>query len=231
MLYQNGIGHFERSGHLDGDRLRLRLRPGEVDDVIKTLTVVDASGEAQQVAAVLPTPRATEGDVVEVEVVLSRPGRDIQVSYAVPTPAWKTTYRLAVPEHGGAPTVLLQAWAMIDNVSDESWQRVALTLATGAPLSYATDLRTVHFVPRPDATGAMFEPTVDRAIVGEATRPADADADGIADDRDGCAQLAEDLDGLKDEDGCPEVDADLDGPEGRRRQVPARGRGLAGRRR
>ena len=27
----------------------------EVDDVIKTLTVVDASGEAQQVAAVLPT--------------------------------------------------------------------------------------------------------------------------------------------------------------------------------
>lgn len=211
VLYQNGIGHFERSGHLDGDRLRLRLRPGEVDDVIKTLTVVDSSGEPQQVAAVLPTPSQSEGDEVEVEVVLSRPGRDIQVSYAVPTPAWKTTYRLAVPEHGGDHAVLLQSWAMIDNVSDESWQRVALTLATGAPLSYVTDLRTVHFVPRPDASGTLIAPTVDRAIVGESTRASDGDGDGIADTVDGCVTLAEDADGFQDEDGCPELDADGDG--------------------
>ncbi|HVV88438.1 MAG TPA: OmpA family protein [Kofleriaceae bacterium] len=209
VLYQNGIGHFERSGRLEGDRLRLFLRPHEVDDVIKTLTVVDAGGAAQQVAAVLPTPAESEGDRVEVDVVLSRPGRDLHVSYAVPTAAWKTTYRLAMPEHAGDP-VLLQSWAMVDNVSEESWDRVSLTLATGAPLSFATDLRTPHFVPRPDATGALVEPTVNGPIVGTATRGGDRDGDGIGDDADGCPDAAEDHDGFDDADGCPDPDNDHD---------------------
>ena len=40
---------------------------------------------------------------------------------------------------------------------------------------------------------------------------ADADGDGIADDRDGCPASAEDKDGFQDEDGCPDVDDDGDG--------------------
>lgn len=206
VLYQNGIGHFERSGRLEGDRLRLLLRPHEVDDVIKTLTVVDVHGQAQQVAAVLPTPSESDGDRVEVEIVLSHPGRDLQVSYAVPTAAWKTTYRLAMPEHAGDP-VLLQSWAMIDNVSEESWDHVLLTLTTGAPLSFATDLRTPHFVPRPDATGAMVEPTVRSAIVASSTRGArdsDSDSDGIADVDDKCPNDGETRNGFDDDDGCPD---------------------------
>jgi outer membrane protein OmpA-like peptidoglycan-associated protein len=208
VLYQSGIGHFERSGRLEGDRLRLLLRPHEVDDVIKTLTVIDAAGLAQQVAAVLPTPAQTGGDRVEVEVVLSRPGRDVHVSYAVPTAAWKTTYRLALPDRPGEP-VLLQSWAMIDNVSEESWERVALTLATGAPLSFATDLRTPHFVPRPDATGALVEPTVRGPVLAGTTR-VERDHDGIADVADGCPEGGEDRDGWQDDDGCPDPDNDGD---------------------
>ena len=207
VLYQNGIGHFERSGRLEGDRLRLLLRPHEVDDVIKTLTVVDAGGEPLQVAAVLPTPAQTDGDRVEVEIVLSRPGRDLQVSYAVPTAAWKTTYRLAMPDHAGEP-VLLQSWAMIDNVSEESWDRVLLTLTTGAPLSFATDLRTPHFVPRPDATGAMIEPTVRGPVFGSSTRGGE-DSDGFADD-DGCPDTAAGRRGVAGDDRCPGADRDHD---------------------
>ena len=158
VLFQNGIGHFERRGALPDRHLRLVLRPHEVDDVIKTLTVVDRDGQAQQVAAVLPTPDQTQRDRVVVDIELSRPVRDLIVSYAVPTAAWKTTYRVAMPERAGGP-LLFQAWAMIDNVSEESWDGVQLALATGAPLSFATDLRTPHFVPRPDATGAMVAPT------------------------------------------------------------------------
>ena len=124
VLFQSGIGHFERSGQLAGDRLRLVLRPHEVDDVIKTLTVIDESGEAQQVAAVLPTPDQSEGGRVVVEVVLSKPGRNLTVAYAVPTAAWKTTYRVALPDQPGGD-VLLQAWAMVDNVSEESWDACA----------------------------------------------------------------------------------------------------------
>ncbi|MEO7091902.1 MAG: OmpA family protein, partial [Polyangiales bacterium] len=39
----------------------------------------------------------------------------------------------------------------------------------------------------------------------------DVDHDGITDEVDGCALLAEDTDGIADDDGCPERDADEDG--------------------
>jgi outer membrane protein OmpA-like peptidoglycan-associated protein len=210
VLYQSGIGHFERSGQLAGDRLRLVLRPHEVDDVIKTLTVIDEAGEAQQVAAVLPTPAESEGGNVVVEVVLSKPGRNLTVAYAVPTATWKTTYRVSLPDEPGGD-VLLQAWAMVDNVSEESWDGVRLTLATGAPLSFATDLRTPHFVPRPDASGALVQPGALAPVTAEsAAAGGDHDHDGIADAADVCPGGAEDQDGFDDADGCPDADNDQD---------------------
>jgi outer membrane protein OmpA-like peptidoglycan-associated protein len=209
VLYQSGIGHFERSGRLTGDRLRLVLRPHEVDDVIKTLTVIDRDGEAQQVAAVLPTPAESEGGRVVVEVVLSKPGRNLTVSYAVPTAAWKTTYRVALPDQPGGE-LLLQAWAMVDNVSEESWDGVRLTLATGAPLSFATDLRTPHFVPRPDASGVLVPSGATGPVTAENAARGDRDGDGVADAADVCPLGAEDVDGFEDGDGCPDPDNDHD---------------------
>ncbi|MFY0525600.1 Ig-like domain-containing protein [Archangium gephyra] len=41
--------------------------------------------------------------------------------------------------------------------------------------------------------------------------PADTDKDGVADDKDQCAQGPEDLDGFQDEDGCADPDNDGDG--------------------
>lgn len=207
VLYQNGVGHFERRGVVHGNHLRLLLRPHEVDDVIKTLTVLDVHGQAQQVAAALPTPASDKDQQVVLDVTLSRPDREVQVSYAVPTATWKTTYRLAMPSAPGKP-LTLQAWAMIDNVSEEAWKDVHLSLATGAPLSFATDLRTPHFVPRPDATGAMIAPT-STGVVGAETSRGD-DHDGIADLDDLCPNAAEDRDGFQDDDGCPDPDNDQD---------------------
>ena len=40
----------------------------------------------------------------------------------------KTTYRVEMPEQAGGP-LLFQAWAMIDNVSEESWDGVQLALS------------------------------------------------------------------------------------------------------
>ena len=209
VLFQNGIGHFERRGGLTDRHLRLVLRPHEVDDVIKTLTVIDRDGQAQQVAAVLPTPDETQRDRVVVDIELSRPVRDLIVSYAVPTAAWKTTYRVEMPEQAGGP-LLFQAWAMIDNVSEESWDGVQLALATGAPLSFATDLRTPHFVPRPDATGALVAPTATSVVASSSSRGGDADHAGVADVEDVCPGGAEDVDAFDDGDGCPDADNDAD---------------------
>ncbi len=51
VLYRNGIGYFERHGQLDDDVLRLKVRRDQVDDLLKSLTVIDRkSGQAVSVS-------------------------------------------------------------------------------------------------------------------------------------------------------------------------------------
>ena len=51
VLYRNGIGYFERTGDVDGDVLTIKVRKDQVNDLLKSLTVVDrASGKAVSVS-------------------------------------------------------------------------------------------------------------------------------------------------------------------------------------
>ena len=44
VLYRNGIGYFERVGEVDGDLLTIKVRKDQVNDLLKSLTVVEAEG-------------------------------------------------------------------------------------------------------------------------------------------------------------------------------------------
>ncbi len=44
VLYRNGIGYFERVGEVEGDLLTIKVRKDQVNDLLKSLTVVEASG-------------------------------------------------------------------------------------------------------------------------------------------------------------------------------------------
>ncbi len=51
VLYQNGIGYFERQGRVEGNLLKLRILPQQIADVLKSLTVVDlGTGRAINIA-------------------------------------------------------------------------------------------------------------------------------------------------------------------------------------
>ncbi|HUH01282.1 MAG TPA: hypothetical protein VML75_04755, partial [Kofleriaceae bacterium] len=51
ILYQNGVGYFERTGQVNGDRLTLQIRPTQINDLLKSLTVIDrSSGRAVSVS-------------------------------------------------------------------------------------------------------------------------------------------------------------------------------------
>lgn len=229
VLYQNGIGYFERAGQLQGQRYRLQLRDHEVGDVLKSLLVVERNASGQHaVSAVIPQPgpeeagKPTNGQTW-LDILLEGGGRhDVMVAYAVPTPTWKAAYRVVLPggaqETAGAASApasapaeegLLQAWAIVDNVSGEPWQRVELVLATGAPLSFALDLRTPHFVARPDLSGQLVQPVATGAVLAERTQGSaesstDTDRDGIPDRLDKCPSEPEVYNGYEDEDGCPD---------------------------
>jgi hypothetical protein len=44
VLYRNGVGYFERGGKVDGDALTIRVRKDQVNDLLKSLTVVERKG-------------------------------------------------------------------------------------------------------------------------------------------------------------------------------------------
>ncbi len=209
VLYQNGVGYFERRGTTTEGALSMTFASHEVDDVLSTLTVLDAAGGETVGSASVPARADGEGDVrLDLRFVDQR-SRSLIVSYAVPTPAWRAAYRIVLPEHPGERATF-QAWALVHNASAEPWERVALSLATRAPFSFAVDLRTPQFVPRPDVTGHMVTPVLSGAVHADRGAGGDEDGDGVADVRDVCPAAPEDRDGFEDEDGCPDPDDDGD---------------------
>ena len=51
VLYRNGIGYFERRGGVDGSELKIKVRKDQVNDMLKSLTIVDRkSGRAVSVS-------------------------------------------------------------------------------------------------------------------------------------------------------------------------------------
>jgi hypothetical protein len=283
VLYRNGVGYFERSGTIEGRTLRLRVRKDQVNDLLKSLVVVDRNGRVlgvslpldpqswhkaalaaltpghSKLASVLDSLRGTEIDVVadgrrivgrivmvermepvgdepdgipilprprsvpaepfedhkltlldgdtlhvvrlsQVENLILRDGdiamqlhrhldasagegmfqqvelevrldgddkHDLALSYVVESPLWKPTYRLVLDDKQPG-RALLQAWAVVDNTSGESWRDVHLSLTSGAPLAFKYDLHTPREGVRPDLSHSAVHKQASVAL-GERT--------------------------------------------------------------
>src|SRR5262245_10854501 len=72
--------------------------------------------------------------------------RDLFLSYVVEAPVWKTTYRVVLDAKSKP---FLQGWALVDNVQDEDWNEVTLSLVSGAPISFIQDLQQPRYKRRP----------------------------------------------------------------------------------
>lgn len=77
VLYRNGVGYFERAGRVSGDLLTIKVRKDQVNDLLKSLTVVErTSGRAVSVSmpldpqtwanAALATLRPGQGSLAQV---------------------------------------------------------------------------------------------------------------------------------------------------------------------
>jgi len=72
--------------------------------------------------------------------------REMVVSYIIAAPIWKTTYRVVLDEQG---VPFFQGWAIVDNVSDEDWQNVQLSLVSGSPISFIQPIQQPFYRYRP----------------------------------------------------------------------------------
>lgn len=252
ILYKHGIGYFERAGTLKaGDEGRLDFKASEMNDVLKSLTVVDRSGakvngvrydsnesieqklseypfqlgDREPLSSFLDSVRgskaelklgdrtytgtilsartlaAQQGDERNIEqkeqiVLLLDSGqlttldlaatssitlldtrlqeqlkqylqdlaqskskekrsvyidsagskrRDLVVSYIAPAPIWKSSYRLIFADSAkdGGPT--LEGWAIVDNTTGEDWNNVKLSVVSGRPISFISQLDTPRY--------------------------------------------------------------------------------------
>ncbi len=74
--------------------------------------------------------------------------REVKASYMVPAPVWKSSYRLIF---GGAGQPVLEGWAIVDNTTSEDWTKVQLSLVSGRPISFVSQLYAPKYVDRPGA--------------------------------------------------------------------------------
>jgi hypothetical protein len=127
---------------------------------------------------------AGEGMFQQVEVAIRLGGadtHDLLVSYVVEAPMWKPTYRVVLPE-GGKGEALLQAWAVVDNISGEDWRNVSLALTAGAPIAFRYDMHTPRRVFREDLTESVHRRRA-RVAVGETSYDESEASEGVEEDR------------------------------------------------
>ena len=72
--------------------------------------------------------------------------REMLVSYTVAAPIWKTTYRVVL-DSTGKP--FFQGWAIVDNVSEEDWNNISLSLVSGSPVSFIQQIQKPFYRYRP----------------------------------------------------------------------------------
>ncbi|QQS41844.1 MAG: hypothetical protein IPM63_02550 [Acidobacteriota bacterium] len=72
--------------------------------------------------------------------------RELMISYTISAPIWKTTYRVVMDDEGKP---FFQGWAIVDNVSEESWNGVKLSLVSGSPVSFIQTLQKPMYRYRP----------------------------------------------------------------------------------
>jgi hypothetical protein len=93
------------------------------------------------------TASARRRDAKTISVTSDGDGaREMVVSYTIAAPIWKTTYRVVL-NNDGKP--FFQGWAIVDNVSEENWANVQLSLVSGSPVSFIQPLQQPLYRHRP----------------------------------------------------------------------------------
>src|SRR5947209_105637 len=93
------------------------------------------------------TASARRRDAKTITVTSDGEGaREMVVSYTVAAPIWKTTYRVVLDD-AGKP--FFQGWAIVDNVSEEDWMNVRLSLISGTPVSFIQPIQKPFYRYRP----------------------------------------------------------------------------------
>ncbi len=142
-----------RMGPMDKEQLTLLLDSGELRNVdlgaASSIRFADPRLQLQfrDYLTAVAAARSQEKRSVYIDSTDARE-RDVKASYMVPAPVWKSSYRLIF---GASGQPVLEGWAIVDNTTGEDWTKVQLSLVSGRPISFISQLYAPRYVDRPGA--------------------------------------------------------------------------------
>jgi hypothetical protein len=179
VIYRNGVGYFERSGHIKADRVNFKVKGAEVGDFLATLAVIEKGGSSVRSAS-FPIKVADKDEPEECEPPV-RPMPEEKGTFVPPQPPPKKEnpdgLETVILELDGKAHDLqvgyvaetpvwrpsyrlvidkaggnLQGWGIVQNLSGEDWKGVTLSLIAGAPLAFEANLGVPVIPARPTVT-------------------------------------------------------------------------------
>ena len=147
VIYRNGVAFYERRATTQNGSLSIRVPRTAVDDFLKSLTVVDPSTHKPLSVSIPRKEQEIDGANVLTLDVATADKRDVPVllTYVTDSPAWKPSYRAVVGPKG---KIMLESWAIVDNVSSEDWKGVLVGVGASSAMSFRYDLWSVRRVDR-----------------------------------------------------------------------------------
>ena len=126
-------------------------------DSIAALKLADEklNGELNKALALIVESRDTNRKPVTINFV-GKGKRAVRVAYITEAPVWKTSYRLVLDAGDKKDELFLQGWAIVENTGDSDWEKVALTLVSGRPISFVQDLYTPLYLRRPVVVPQLY---------------------------------------------------------------------------
>ena len=145
VIYRNGVAFYERTAKVTDGRVTVQVPRDRVDDFLKSLTVVDPHTR-KPLAVSIPRQEADDGSYLTMTLETAGPQHaDVLLTYVTESPAWKPSYRVVV---GADNKVMLEGWAIVDNVSGEDWKGVLVGVGASSALSFRYDLWSVRRIDR-----------------------------------------------------------------------------------
>ncbi|MEO1279599.1 MAG: hypothetical protein AAFV77_11645, partial [Planctomycetota bacterium] len=130
-------------------------------DKITSLEFLDAQLKEDIARALDILAQERDENIRTVEVSSVGEGeRQMLVSYVHEMPVWKPAYRLVLNDRNEP---ILQAWAIVENTTEEDWEQIDLSLVASQPVGFTMDLQTPLFAQRPDIpvpAGALARPKI-----------------------------------------------------------------------
>ncbi|NLS19820.1 DUF4139 domain-containing protein [Rhizobium sp. P40RR-XXII] len=149
---------------VDGNILGIETRKADEKATVHLLTVIDKDGAVEtlalgedasvrlddpdmraklaKAAAAIARGKNDRTRAIDIKVNGVKNSGDVGLTYVVPSPIWKTAYKVVIE---GNDKAHLQAWTVLENASGEDWKGIKLTLTSAEPVTLKQGLHQLYW--------------------------------------------------------------------------------------